>query len=110
MTKCVKWYEGKGFQLAKSDEGYWFVRKRIHNPFYGWQWTRWDLFSDKLQIKKTKVTYENTNGNEITETIIHVYKENDFDYLDLVNGEIVAYRDRLTFRLPDINKYKIWLV
>ena len=98
MAKCIKYYEGKGFQLAKSEEGKWFVRKRICNPFYGWQWTKWDPFNFS-GIKKTIVEYENMNGNLIKEQIIHIYKANDFDYLDLVNGEIVAYRENY-FRLP----------
>lgn len=102
MAKCIKYYEGKGFQLAKSEFGRWFVRKRVCNHFYGWQWTKWTLFTDKIQIKKTSVEYENMNGNEIKELIIHIYKENGFDYLDLVNGEIKAYRES-GFRLPDFN-------
>ena len=56
MAKCIKYYEGKGFQLAKSSEGYWFVRTRYHHSTYGWQWTRWDLF-EYVRIKKKISTY-----------------------------------------------------
>lgn len=105
MAKCIKYYEGKGFQLAKSNEGYWFTRIRKHHPDYGWQWSAWDLFEIK-GIKKSKVSYENTNGNEIFETIVSVYPENEFNCFDLVNAEIEAYR-KSNFRLPDINKYKL---
>jgi len=100
MAKCIKYYEGKGYQLAKSESGNWYVRKRVHHPDYGWHWTKWDLFTKKIQIRKSLVEYENMNGNEIKETIIHIYKDNDFDYLDLINGEVVAYRES-NFRLPN---------
>ena len=75
MAKCIKYYEGKGFQLAKSSEGYWFVRTRYHHSTYGWQWTKWDLF-EYDRIKKTTATYENMNGNEMVDKVIDVIIKN----------------------------------
>lgn len=100
MAKCVKYYEGKGFQLAKSSEGYWFVRTRYHHSTYGWQWTKWDLF-EYDRIKKTTASYENMNGNEMVDKVIWVIPKVESKCLSLVNSEIEAYRES-RFRLPDM--------
>lgn len=100
MAKCVKCYEGIGFQLAKSEVGNWFVRKWINNSPYGSHWSKWVLFGDKVRVQKTAVQYENMNGNEIRENIFRVYNGSGSDCLDLVNGEVVAVRES-NFRLPE---------
>lgn len=107
MAKCIKYYEGKGYQLAKSNEGYWFFRIRRHHPDYGWQWSAWNMV-EIIKIEKSLLTYENTNGNELTDISIRIEikTENNLDYLVLTNGEIRPYRQS-NFRLPDIEKWRL---
>lgn len=65
--KCVKLYNIlSDYQIAKSASGQWFHRVYQSNNF-GYTWTKWTPMKPIQNIVREKVTFENLNGNEITE-------------------------------------------
>ena len=102
MSRCVKYYEGGVFQIAKSEFSNYFIRRLLYHPQYGYSWSKWTLFTKNLHMKKYISEYQNMNGNEIKELVVCLYRDNDFDFNNyyLHNNEIIAFR-KSKFRLPE---------
>ncbi len=66
MAKCIRLYNNGHTQLAKSETGIWFTRAYEKSP-YGYIWTKWEYLGKLKRITRHITTYENLNGNEITE-------------------------------------------
>lgn len=71
--KAVKLYEERQvWQVAKSVSGNWFSRFYILTK-YGYQWSKWKLMGKIKEIERTKLEWENMNGNCFSEKAIRVY-------------------------------------
>ena len=109
MAKCVRLYYNnihRDLELVKSNEGYWFFREYKMNPYiHKYQYTKWAYLGELKDIAHSKHTYENTNGNELTERILHfIFEDKDIiiKYDSNHNSKSVN-----NYRLPDIEKFKL---
>lgn len=104
MTKCVRLYSDGLLELAKSDSGKWFYREYSFNNYVKtYNWTKWDEVGELKSIKRLTTTYENLNGNEITEHKLQLdfqlhYSSVDRYYFKLSNKRSVK---GLRYRLPE---------
>ena len=94
MTKCVRLYSDGWTQVAKSSSGSWFKRT-YEKTVYGYMWTRWEYIGKLTRTNRYIVTYENLNGNEITERQLKL----SFSPDKSLPGEIYSYSHN--FKLKD---------
>lgn len=94
--KCVKLYNIlSDYQIAKSASGQWFDRVYQKNGF-GHTWSKWTPMKPIASITRRTVTFENLNGNIITQKFMEVYFGND--RIDIKSTLIPSRKTRC--RLP----------
>jgi hypothetical protein len=107
MAKCVKCYVSQYVHLAKSEDGKWFWRHWIRNPYtYGYMWSKWREVTLK-EIKYTSRIEEGHYGAPYTYRSLDVtmlVKYGDKHHYEtalFVGDDIPAVRKNLKLRLPE---------
>lgn len=104
MAKCIRLYSDSSSELAKSESGKWFYREYTFNRYVNaYSWTKWIELGELKAIKRLTTTFENINGNEITEHRLQLdfqmpYSSVDRYYFKLSNKRNVK---GLRYRLPE---------
>lgn len=65
-VKCVRWYDGERYHLAKGENGKWYFRTRVQTR-YGWGWTRWKEYGILESVERRHTAYTNMNGNDLVD-------------------------------------------
>lgn len=95
--KCKKLYKILcDCEIAQSISGSWFIRSYDHNSF-GYTWSKWMPLSPISKITRETVTFQNMNGNEITERRMAVKFGKDLYYIKSTIPCIRNSRCRLPF-------------
>lgn len=76
MAKCVRLYNDSIAEFAQSQSGVWF-RRVYEKTLYGYSWSKWICVGHLTYVNRMKRTYENLNGNIITERLIFMKFENN---------------------------------
>ena len=104
MTKCIRLYSDSSSELAKSESGRWFYREYTFNRYvsaYGW--TKWIEVGELKSIKRLTTTFENLNGNEITEHRLQLDFQTPSSATDTYYFKLSNKRDvkHLRYKLPN---------
>lgn len=107
-VKCVRRYiehtvYGTGYEIAKGENGKWYIRSKV-NLAYGEWWWAWKCCGDLQKVSRHHVTYENTNGNEITDHTLWFHFR-DFPREPIVITYDSRYNSKLVpnYRLPIVD-------
>lgn len=116
MSKVVRLYRtfNNDAELVESNEGYWFFRKLVFNPYIKHKvFGSWIYLGKLKSIKHDIINYEDKGHREITEYNIGFIFEEYFTelcpYVFKYRGgrSKVREEDKVNYRLPNIAKYKL---